>query len=341
MESKRDRAAVVSRLEGSIRERFNLYTLACELLFAAADQVEVACIRCGTDSRDSEAAFDAELLHFCTKSDGSRAHLISRLSHLLTDLAAGYREDFPELAICFAELADRFAADAPEWDPTPRIDALHRQGREAAHAFFTQLLGAPPHRPRTISTVYVDYKEGQHEAAESLTSNDGREIALYFCPTHGYANYLAYPFLFMHEYLSHVYSPVRKNAIFTDGWMLWVGAALLERDGEVDDALSWHPRHRSAFGSRLSHDLTGYRSAGHDAARFFQGQSNFARLIATTLEVMTVRDRGTAFPNTFVRTIISASRSPRLKAALREALQRRAGAAEMVDQLRGTGLQEA
>ena len=46
-----------------------------------------------------------------------------------------------------------------------------------------------------------------------------------------FVNYLAYPFFFLHEYVSHVYAMETGSTLFADGWLLYAAHAFFKRWG--------------------------------------------------------------------------------------------------------------
>lgn len=54
-------------------------------------------------------------------------------------------------------------------------------------------------------------------------------IVLRFDFHHSFSTYLAYPFFFLHEYVSHVCGANSDSDIFDDGWMMYAAHSFLER----------------------------------------------------------------------------------------------------------------
>jgi hypothetical protein len=148
----------------------------------------------------------------------------------------------PELAPLYDALCDAIQTAAPAWDYGQDVERWHRLGRDLARRFYA----ASPHAvtqdrlareaglrfewTREARQAPFGYREDRLRAAETPLVGT---ITVRFCfsdaRADGLGNYLAHPFYFMHEYVSHVYAVSTQSDVFSDGWLLFAAHRALRR----------------------------------------------------------------------------------------------------------------
>ncbi|MBC8492533.1 MAG: hypothetical protein H8D43_02010 [Chloroflexi bacterium] len=113
-----------------------------------------------------------------------------------------YRDDVGRWQALGQELAQCFYADSPHTETQERL------GREVALDF--EWVGKTSKAP-------FGYRESCLEESEEPAPGT---IVVRFSFQDKFINYLAYPFFFLHEYISHVYTVDTGSRLFEDGWLL-------------------------------------------------------------------------------------------------------------------------
>ena len=137
-----------------------------------------------------------------------------------------------------AEVFDKVASDmksvAGHWCYEDNIEAYHRQGCELARRFYKNSTWTATQDCLCRKAVLVfnyglpdpddrDYRMKEdfgYQAASVAYREKSNEIVIRFQKNDDFNLYLAYPFLFLHEYTAHIYSTDFDNFLFSDGWML-------------------------------------------------------------------------------------------------------------------------
>lgn len=219
--------------------RLDLYTLACRELLQRLPQLHDATLG---DTRES---FDNCLGRFnkATKAFIQESISVQKetaadlLGSLLTPEAKSIRQRNGDAGAVFEDLV--IAINKPEkltaWHHLQDLRYFHSQGRELARRFYAdspfqetkanlelecdlainhglpddddyRSLRAEPFgwkiAPLVFHPFYPDYQTKKEV---------GRIIELWFDADDDFTKYLAYPFLFMHEYLAHVYGTDHDN----------------------------------------------------------------------------------------------------------------------------------
>lgn len=130
------------------------------------------------------------------------------IADIIADIEANasawhYREDVRRWQALGRELAQRFYADSPHTETQERL------GRDVALDF--EWISKTPKAP-------FGYREECLAKAEEPLSGI---IMVRFSFQDKFINYLAYPFFFVHEYVSHVYTVNTRSELFEDGWLLF------------------------------------------------------------------------------------------------------------------------
>ena len=161
-------------------------------------------------------------------------------------------------ASIFNKIVKAAQAAAPTWDYRQDLETWHQQGKQLALCFYTE-------SPWTVTHTRLDnkaelrflFEEGakvaflEHCLGEELEPVLRDVITVRFTFSRDFDTYLAYPFLFMHEYAAHIFALDHGNELFNDGWLLHATDCFLNRCG-LD--LKVQPRLLSAqvqaFGSK-------------------------------------------------------------------------------------------
>jgi hypothetical protein len=216
--------------------------------------------------------------------EGQPASLDEAVQRLGTGLR--YERDLkadriPELASVYDALCDALQAAAPEWNYRQNVDDWHCLGRELARHFYA----ASPHSAtqerldhtanlrfewtREVCQAPFGYREDRLRAAETPVAG-AITVRFFFSESRAdsFANYLAYPFYFMHEYVSHCYTVSAKSDMFTDGWLLFAAHRFLRRLNARSDEPPLQPEQVDAIDKVLP--WVGLARQGYILARQFQ-----------------------------------------------------------------------
>ncbi len=236
--------------------KLSLYTLACRELLNRLDRLYVAtqsdtrwpygkCLQC----------FDEQMHHFFEHSSPKDLHQAAKqFGNLLHAEASLFPDSSQRAAAVFDDLVAAICSQAPHWHYHADLERFHAQGRELARRFFatspwpeTQRRlsrecdlafdhGTPDDGDRVATfaepfgyraaplAYYAKYRDDERE------QNGTDVIVVRFTFGHDFFLYLAYPFLFFHEYTAHVYATDYENEHFNDGWMLHAAAAFLKQE---------------------------------------------------------------------------------------------------------------
>ena len=260
-------------LPEGVAVNFGVYTLAChELLNRLGDlhaatlmnrrlPCEICCQRFDEALRQLFYEFGASDLKHSAEQFGNYLH--AKASSII-DYNRKAAEIFDAIVVSIQD-------KAVGWDYHTDIENLHSQGRNLARLFFepspwqeTQgRLGKECHLifsndiissegKRTCVAYPMDhhlaplaYWPKYPDDERNKTYTDA--IIHRFTYETGFACYLAYPFLFLHEYTAHLYAiDNRKNDIFNDGWMIYAVEAFMTKEwkktpshfGLIEDQIS-------------------------------------------------------------------------------------------------------
>lgn len=153
--------------------------------------------------------------------------------------------------------------NAATWNYRCDVERWHKVGRDLARGFYAE----SPHSVTqqrleqkaslgfecvlTGGLTPFGYRAARLAAGESRLSG---VITIRFSLQDGFTNYLAYPFFFMHEYVSHIYAVQTGSTLFTDGWLLFGASAFLTQQDALSPPL--HGRQIDAFERYLLPHIT-------------------------------------------------------------------------------------
>jgi hypothetical protein len=240
-------------LPDSIAIKLNAYTLFCHQLLTHLPALNDAT---RTDPRlttdDCLTRFDQSLHQFFNEAaPRDLEQAVNELGAALQGRVALFRAQNPQAAAVFDQVIEAARAAIPIWRYQEDLEALHQQGRQLARHFY-----AKSPRPVTQARLsqearllFCDDEEpvvSQEEAfsyhptpvafrKHYLDEETDQELTDVLLVRFGFdrdsALYLAYPYLFMHEYVAHTFALDYGNERFNDGWLLHAADAFLTRRG--------------------------------------------------------------------------------------------------------------
>ena len=229
----------------------------------------------------------------------------------------------PQAIDIFERVIADAAAAAPSWRYQDDLETLHRQGWRLAQHFYTASPW-PVAQDRRERRAQLTLDDGQGPVmgfhAHYLDEETDQElldvIQVRFDFGHNFGVYLAYPYLFMHEYVAHIFACDHENERFNDGWLLHAADCYLARHGwelDVDPPLT--REQISAFGEHL---YKGLPSIAHNAVRLVRDFKSWladpARFDTLTWELAAFEPRqeeDAFWPNQFINRIEQAFNTDR------------------------------
>lgn len=236
-------------LPESVAIKIDIYTLACrELLNRVHDLQDATQGDLRMDYETCLKRFD-KALHEFFDSDVRDVHQAAEVfGDQLHAEASKFRNTNKIAATIFDAIVVAVRDKASSWNYQADIEQFHAQGRELARRFFE---GSP--WPETQKRLGVEcrlmFDHGAPDPDDRMamlaepygyraapivyySSYEGYEYVVLgrFTFEHDFNMYLAYPFLFLHEYTAHVYATDYGNERFNDGWMLHAAFSFLKRE---------------------------------------------------------------------------------------------------------------
>lgn len=243
-------------LPEAVAIKFDIYTLACrELLNRLQDLHAATQTNTRLDYELSLQRFDEVLHEFFQRATAtSKTRAAEQFGNLLGAQVDLFRDSNAIAAEVFDDVVSATQANAPSWHHQDDLEEFHHQGRELARQFFAESgsveiqerldcechlvikYGAPADDDRVAMLAEPFGYRAAPMAYYSSYWRDEEEgelvdvVLTRFNFDHDFTLYLAYPFLFLHEYTAHVYAMDHGNERFNDGWMLHAAAAFLKRE---------------------------------------------------------------------------------------------------------------
>ena len=159
-----------------------------------------------------------------------------------------YQDDVGRWQALGQELAQCFYADSPHTETQERLR------REVALDF--EWVGETPKAP-------FGYREECLARAEEPLAGT---VMVRFSFQDEFINYLAYPFFFLHEYLSHAYAVDTSSELFEDGWLLYAAHVFFKRCALRLDIAGLADEHLLAFDERIRPNLNDTARKGFSLA---------------------------------------------------------------------------
>lgn len=204
-----------------------------------------------------------------------------------------YRDDVGRWQALGQELAQCFYADSPHTETQERL------GRGAALDF--EWIGETPKAP-------FGYREECLAKAEESVPG---VIMARFSFQDRFINYLAYPFFFLHEYLSHVYAVDTSSELFEDGWLLYAAHVFFKRRALRLGIAGLADEHPQLLDKHIRSNLNGIARRGFDSASwakdwlalklgFREGNKFFTRLSRHLAALVPGKDVDAGFHGDFI-----------------------------------------
>lgn len=218
-------------LPDSVAVKFNTYTLFCRQLLnhlqplkdAVRDDHRLTCDQC---CQYLNEVLKQRLFQKEDPRDLQRA--VERVAEMLLSDVGGLKNQNPEAVKAFHKVVEAARAACPTWSYRDDLEALHQQGRQMARYFYEE-----SHWP--VTQARLD-REAQlaflyEEGAELAFRESRNTILVRFTFDCDFERYLAYPYLFMHEYVAHIFALDHDNVLFNDGWLLYAANFFLSHRG--------------------------------------------------------------------------------------------------------------
>lgn len=218
--------------------RIDVYTLACSEFSKRLAPLRMA-IQPNPDLRGRSTLtypqclehFDAALIDLLETPIVSKKQGTELLLSQLNVHANRFRISSKEVASVFDDLIVSIEQNQATWNHEEDLERHHTLGRDLARQFYA----LSPHletqaRLQRSPSLNTDYSSAHNGL--TMMSWYRSNIQVRFSNKHNFSTYLAYPFLFLHEYTAHIYAIDHcVNEIFNDGWMLYAAAVFLKRIG--------------------------------------------------------------------------------------------------------------
>lgn len=212
--------------------RFSLYALVCSTLLDHGESIVEDTLSDLDLDLQSEVAYAisreiptalGQVLHGAmpTVDEG-----IARLADLLQARRHFVADHNPSGVRALERFISRLSERAEgSWSCLRDVERWHEAGRAIARAFYES--SPCPQQKKVLKraarceVVYLNRSSQGYPYASQWGSGDERTIYLYFALDNDYDRYLRYPFLFLHEYISHVYLVNKGSERFEDGWLYY------------------------------------------------------------------------------------------------------------------------
>lgn len=242
-------------LPNQVAIKLDLYTLACHELASRLPTLRTATqsdTRC--DYETCISLFDDVISRFFDRYPAhDRQQSADHLGNMLRVEADNFRSASPAASSIFDDVAEAVSNNIAAWAYRTELERLHDLGRNLAKRFYRASIWSETHtRLGRECTLVVGH--GEPDDDERLKTRDrsfgyraapaafyenyrvdesgewlSNVVLMRFTFQHDFALYLAFPFLFLHEYTAHIYATDHGNEPFNDGWMLHAAASFLSR----------------------------------------------------------------------------------------------------------------
>lgn len=238
-----------------VETKYSTYLLFCrQMLESLPELVNVARSDAQEDIAEEKylKVFDERLVEFWNgRNYPDLQQAVQSFAGLLqTSIEVSVGREHPIYQV-FQRLISNSLAQVNNWNYLQEIKQHHQQGRALAQKFFTICspvsFGEKLKCNAELELEYgnsstagdkpsVDLNLGYRAApigTHHIKGNNGAQrprIILRVSYDNDFKLYLCYPFLFLHEYTSHIFGNDFKNAKFNDGWMLFAASDFLNND---------------------------------------------------------------------------------------------------------------
>jgi len=255
-------------LPDTVDIKLHAYTLFCRQLLThlpALNDATRADLR--LTAKDCLTRFDESLRQFLDGAEPLRLEqAVNEFSAVLQGCVALFRTRNPQAATVFDRVVQAAADAVSTWRYQEDLEALHQQGRELALHFYA---GSPwpvtQARLNRQARLVVEFSGEEpplafrehylpdEEADQELTD----VILVRFGFGYDFGLYLAYPYLFMHEYVAHIFATDYGNERFNNGWLLHAADAFMSHRWNLGLEPALTCEQKDAFGERLYGRLKG------------------------------------------------------------------------------------
>lgn len=211
--------------------QLDLFTLACHEFLLRLDELRRASSST-MEFRHFKEAFNTVL--FRTR-EGLKTDNINIAQQLFIGevTQATIRLNRPAVSNILFQVAEAVDRDLLKWDYALHLDELHSQGLALAQLFYEHsghkvIL----ERLKRTCRVKVEYRSGQTTWSTFSCVRAAHTITLRFNEYHHFQLYTALPCLFMHEYVSHIFTDDTPEVWleFSDGWMIHAARMFMKRE---------------------------------------------------------------------------------------------------------------
>lgn len=230
-----------------IESKLNTYTLFCHQLLRNLSALNNATCTDPHLTTDECLKRFNQSLHYFLKEAAPRSieQGVDELSAVLQGRVALFRTQNPDAASVFDQVIQAAKDAVSSWDYQKDLKAFHQQGRQLALRFYSsspwpvtqerlnreaQLLFCAEEETFYPTPMAFRAHHQDDQTGQKITD----VILVYFgfnWFNYDFGLYLAYPHLFMHEYIAHIFATDYGNERFNDGWLLYAANAFLRRHG--------------------------------------------------------------------------------------------------------------
>jgi hypothetical protein len=199
---------------------FRVYSLGCQKLLDSYEELSNVC-----DIVKLVCKFECELRgSYC----GNRYDLgVEGLDNSLRKLINKYNSGI-DVHEKLTSVHEAIRTDADDWDARSPLIEFRDIGKGLAQDFYREGGRAPNIELINSETPALVFSNQCLSERTPSEFKEGRPIStlcgdihLPFTEEFGFGHYLSYPFLFFHEYASHIYVPRIDSLPFVDGWLMY------------------------------------------------------------------------------------------------------------------------
>jgi hypothetical protein len=214
--------------------KFGAYTLICRKLMESLSQLDEALAEGTRVTRRSVISVIDDCLSslFSNSIPANLNEAVGLLGNLILAQSAMLRSDNPKAVEILEQMIAIAESAASTWRYQDDIEEHHDLGRLLAVNFYKRCPN-PALFTNLSSKCRLKYEYGESDSEESekreiafgysvapTSTRRKKSIFVRFAFDNNFELYLCYPFLFLHEYVSHVFPNDLGNLRFNDGWML-------------------------------------------------------------------------------------------------------------------------
>ena len=208
--------------------QLDLFTLACHEFLTRLKDLRVAAKASGK-YESYRKSFDASLQRARRKQRSSNTDIaVDRFKRGIEDEVLEL--DNPEVSDLFTEIADAVGIGLQDWNYAAQLVEFHDLGLHLARSFYEQSNHEVMHeRLARQCRVDLEYKSGQSIWNTMICVRAENKIEVRFHENNSFRLYTSLPCLFMHEYVSHIFTCDTPSVWidFSDSWMIYAARMFL------------------------------------------------------------------------------------------------------------------